>query len=52
MLPVRMEYESDTIPSLEVGVLPPAQLKGKNRACSISPIIISDDEIPVVVVKK
>ena len=52
MLPVKMEYESDTIPSPELGVLPLTRSKGKNRARSISPInLISDDEIPVDVVE-
>lgn len=45
---VKAEYESDTIPSPELGVPPPKQTKGKNRARSISPIdLISEDEIPV-----
>ena len=37
---VKIEYESDTIPSPELGVLPPTWSKGKNRACLISPINI------------
>jgi hypothetical protein len=43
---VKVEHESDTIPSPELGVPPPKRTKGKNRA--ISPInLISEDEIPV-----
>ena len=51
-LPVKMEYESDTIraPSPELGAPPPSRLKGKkgkNRARSISPVnLASDDEAP------
>ena len=45
---IKVEYELDTIPSPKLGVPPPKQTKGKNRACSISPInLISEDEIPV-----
>lgn len=45
---IKVEHESDTIPSPELGVPPPKQTKGKNRARSNSPInLISDDEIPV-----
>ena len=54
MPPVKMEYELDTIRVLspELGVPPPTRSKGKNHACSISPInLISDDEIPVDVVE-
>jgi hypothetical protein len=46
--PVKVEYESDAIPSPELGVLPPKRTKGKNRARSpISPInLVSEDETP------
>ena len=50
----KAEYESDTVtgnmPSPELRVPPPVPskaVKGKNRACSISPVnLVSDDEIP------